>query len=69
MTRPRKPSLYQLQAQWDQDRAADRFRPFLEDVRATARRDLVTLPWALVLLAGAVTGLAAVAPTIAQIFA
>lgn len=52
------PSLYKLQAQWDQDRAAQRFAPFRAEVRARARRDLRTLPWLLPLLAVTVTALA-----------
>lgn len=60
-----RPSLYQLQSQWDQDRAAARFAPFLADIRAAARRDLIALPPLLALLAVAVTGLACIAGSFA----
>lgn len=56
-----RPSLYQLQSQWDQDRAAAQFAPFLADIRAAARRDLTALPALALLLALAVTGLACIA--------
>lgn len=57
----RQPSLYDLQSQWDQDRAAEQFAPILAQIGATARRDLAALPPLLVLLALAATGLAAMA--------
>ena len=55
----RRQNLYQLQAQWDQDRAAAQLAPFLAEIRSAARRDRTALPALALLLVPLVLGLAA----------
>lgn len=57
----RKPNLHQLQSQWDQDRAAERFAPFRDEIRAAARADLRAASYAVPLLLAALLGITCIA--------
>lgn len=57
-----RPSLYQLQASWDDERARARIAALRASLAPRQARDRRWMPLALVLIAIALTGLAALGP-------
>lgn len=55
-------SLYDLQAQWDEDRTRARIAALRADLRPRLRRDMRWLPLVLVLVCMGLAGLAGIGP-------